>query len=525
MNKTYIIGITGTFGKTSCARMLTTYLRTLNYSVNLVSSNCVDLTDNTASFDHNALTQEQIEYIYRISNQVDFLIIEAHEDGILQDFYKNIPFDCRVLTSFKSDFNMHRTKELYLQLKTSFINSGDCLRVLNKEADHFTSFSQDNSYIFSTNPNDTDCSIFPVQYNNTVENSSVLVQLEQEQILISTQAQKTQYKNIITVMSVLQALDLLDIEYFVDNFLPLNLQVSGRNQRVNIGNRICIIDSGNGRAVEEFMTTNTDTDKYHVKAILNVIGGLNDTTYKQLTSNSNFITLNKFDVRPPALAFGGNLYLALNNLKEFPDFDPCFERIIQKTGGKQYFCDYTNIHIDFPEHLVDDIIAFTDLNHWEEPSDTLWWRSSLIIKAYFTIHFQDFLYLYDQLVLLNNSDLTQHLDQLKTILEYNIAAMSQLGTTMSQYNVDKYYLTFNTNNTANWSNIIELELHKAFFTKPVEIYLSRQDALKAIYKESSEKDVLIITGRGDSKSYYNGEKFINFTDLEYLQSLEVQENE
>ena len=111
------------------------------------------------------------------------------------------------------------------------------------------------------------------------------------------------------------------------------------------------------------------------------------------------------------------------------------------------------------------------------------------------------------------------------MLEYNIDSLSQLGITASQYNVDKYYLTFNTSNTDNWSNLIELELRKAFFTKPVEIYLSRQDALKAIYEESNENDVLIITGRGDQKHYYDGKKYLNFTDIEYLQNLGGQQNE
>ena len=373
MSNTYIIGITGTYGKSSCARMLTSYLQTLKYSVNLISSNCVELVNSDISFDHNSLTKDQIEYIYRTSSDVDFLIIEAHEEGLLQNIYSSIPFDCRVLTNFKADFNLHRTPERYLQLKTDFINEGDCLRILNKDSDNFDCFVKDNSFIFSTKTTDTDCTIYPIQYTNTVKNSSLKFQIDQESFVIPFTAQQTQYKNIITVISVLKALDLFDAEDFINDFLPLNMQVAGRNQRFEINNRLCIVDNGNCRAVEEFMTTNTDTDQYHVKALLNVIGGLNDTIYKELTSNPDFIKLNNFDeMRPFALAFGGNLYLALNNLKEFPDFDPCFERIIQKTGGKQYFCDYTNIHINFPEHFMDDIIAFTDLNHWEEPSDTIW---------------------------------------------------------------------------------------------------------------------------------------------------------
>jgi UDP-N-acetylmuramyl tripeptide synthase len=372
MNNTYVIGITGTYGKTSCARMLYSYLKTLKYSVNLVSSNLIEITNNTAAFNHNNLNQQEIEYIYRSSNNVDFLIIEAHEDGLLQNAYQNIPFDCRVLTNFQADFNLHRTPEHYLQLKTDFINEGDCLRILNKASDNFESFNQNNSFIFSTDINDTDCSIFPIKYTNTVKNSSLQIQIDQDNITIPFYAQKNQYKNIITVISILKALDLFDGEDFVDGFLSSNTQVAGRNQQFEINNRLCIIDSGNGRALDEFMTTNSDANQYHVKALLNVIGGLNDDSYKSLTANPNFVTLNKFEIRPFALAFGGNLYLALNNLKEFPDFDPCFERVIQKTGGKQYFADYTNINIKFPEHFVEDIIAFTDLNHWEEPSDTIW---------------------------------------------------------------------------------------------------------------------------------------------------------
>ena len=45
------------------------------------------------------------------------------------------------------------------------------------------------------------------------------------------------------------------------------------------------------------------------------------------------------------------------------------------------------------------------------------------------------------------------------------------------------------------------------------------------YEESNENDVLIITGRGDQKHYYDGKKYLNFTDIEYLQNLGGQQNE
>jgi len=49
MNSTYIIGITGSVGKTSCAQGLYDYLTSLGYQTGLISSNKILINDYSST--------------------------------------------------------------------------------------------------------------------------------------------------------------------------------------------------------------------------------------------------------------------------------------------------------------------------------------------------------------------------------------------------------------------------------------------------------------------------------------------
>jgi hypothetical protein len=66
--------------------------------------------------------------------------------------------------------------------------------------------------------------------------------------------------------------------------------------------------------------------------------------------------------------------------------------------------------------------------------------------------------------------------------------------------IDKFYLTVNTSNNEDDDQLL-LEGYKTFFTKDVEIFTSREEALSKMALESQENDILFIGGRGDSSMY------------------------
>ena len=159
-----IIGISGSYGKTSCALGLHQLLMELGYSSSLLcSTNFLKNDKPVLRWNNNIKNSKELEYYLFQLDDPDFLIIEIGEDNLLRGVYDNITFDYKVLTAFKDGYNPHRSKEQYLNIKTTFFNKPEGITIINKDIDNYNSFIIEDSIIFSYN--DDNCLIY---YNKKI---------------------------------------------------------------------------------------------------------------------------------------------------------------------------------------------------------------------------------------------------------------------------------------------------------------------------------------------------------------------
>ena len=525
MKKPFIIGITGSFGKTSCAYTLLQYFTQLGLSTSLLSSNKSVLKNQVNKlFVNNFDSEERLNYYINEAKNDDILIIEVNEASLAKNIYTNVHFDCKVLTSFVGDFSFHREKTDYQLLKQQFFNQGECLRVINKHIDNYQDFQSSDAVVFSTELNDI-CDIYPIAQSFKFKDSSCVLMIKDQQHVINTTLEKDGYKNLITVISVLCALEMFDEESFITNYVLTNHTIPGRHQQKEINQRHIIIDSGNGKSLRNFCKETEDIKNYKIKGLLSTATGLDDYTYDRLIQNG-FVSLNKYLVSDPIVrkhcfVFGGNLYKAYHKLQNFPTNDPTFDGAIDEIGYNPLL-DFSNIDTSkLPLSLVENMISITKEIGIKEGrtndsySKNMWWRSIPTIKGAFTIFYQEFMQVYDWFKTLNNDDLNASCDFVKQMIDYSCQQYRQLGDAFSDLNVDQLYLTTNNNSTI-WNDSLELRMYKAFFKQDIKIFTNRQEAIDCMVKESEENDILYIAGRGDEVMYRKEDSVDYITDEEYV---------
>ena len=526
MNNPYIIGITGSYGKTSCAYTLHEYFKYLGYSSCLMSSTKLEMPNITSNSWHNEVkTPEALNYYLYQAQGSDFLVVEVHEESLKNKIYSKLNFDCKVLVNFEKHFNKHRSSDQYLQLKTEFFNDGECIRVINKDIDNFNEFNSEEAIIFSTKEYDG-CDVYPVSKTLKFKHSNYQLRVGGERVEINSHLNGSGYKNLTTVIAVLYALDMFDNDSFVKDYFEQNPITKGRYELHEYGKKNVIIDSGNTRSLINFINETEDIANYNVKGLVSIAGGLSDDFYEEMVSQG-FVSLNKYLVSDPlvrkhCLTFGGNMYNAFHKLSELPD-KIAYQEVVDEVG-KDRFLDFSNITLDLPSELAKEMIDVTimigtdELTRNPKYCQNFWWRSIPVFKGYFTMNYNKFIQVYNALKTLNNENLTASCEYVKEMIDYTVSQYRQFGDAMANSDVKKVYLTMNNGN--DWGNELELKMYKTFFKQDVEIYSKRQDALEAMVRESRDNDILYVAGRGDQNLYKKDTvSFDKFTDSEYIEKL------
>jgi UDP-N-acetylmuramoyl-L-alanyl-D-glutamate--2,6-diaminopimelate ligase len=118
-----LIGVTGSFGKSSTCEFLYQILNSLGFSVFLSCSSGIKGKNNTK----NSLTTPGFATLRRLlheNHQCDFGIIECSSQAIEQERLFGLNFDSGIFTGFCEDhLDVHETLEEYFNIKKKFIES------------------------------------------------------------------------------------------------------------------------------------------------------------------------------------------------------------------------------------------------------------------------------------------------------------------------------------------------------------------------------------------------------------------
>ena len=503
-----IIGISGSYGKTSCALGLHQLLMELGYSSSLLCSTDFLKNDKPIlKWNNNIKNSKELEYYLFQLDDPDFLIIEIGEDNFLRGVYDNITFDYKVLTSFKDGYNQHRSKEQYLNIKTSFFNKPEGITIINKDIDNYDSFVVEDSIIFSYD--DDGCLIHYNKENNTIN-------IDGEILSLKNNLKESEIRNILTVISILYAMDMFDKDCWEDILSHSKIKRNGKEKIVK--NRTIITNSGNGKALQELC----DEDiKQPLRAVLSIVGGINDSTVEGLLEDKNFVFLNKYNsydniTMNHVINFGANLYLIFYQLDSLPDkfvFNEVSDIIV-----KNALIPHGDKEVVFDNQILENFIRLTSMTGTDELTRSygycknFWWRSLTALKGFGVIYNNDFNLLIEYLRSFKNEYLDNTLNYIEQMINYTVEQYRKIGDDVAYCNVEKIYLTMNNKNDNGAE--LELEMYKTFFKQEVETFVNRKDALIKIAQESKENDIILLAGRGNNTTYsgeYNSE---NFDDLD-----------
>lgn len=449
-NDSIIIGVTGSYGKTSCAYSIQNYIKLLGYECAVLSSHYLDTGVKINNRWNNHLREKgELEYYLYQSKNCDYIIIEVNENSLRDGVYDNLQFDYKVITNLNVNFNQHSENNEYYSLKYNFIKSQDCCKIIN--IDSFNNYDLQNilgtKIFYTTNIANSNCDIYPLEYKNGFYKSNYTFSIYDEVVSISGKLNNSMYNNLITVAATAYAMDMWDGDLFSNLYVEENV-VPGRYEVHNIKSRNVVIDSGNGKALEQFSYEMTDINVNKFKGLINVVGGLNDATYQVLTTGvakpKLFLDSDPI-LRKNCVVFGAHLYNAIFRLSQCPD-KFAFNEVIEEFGS-EVFGDVTPYNFVVPNRLVDQMIAITQQFGEDDSTKSIgfakafWWRSIPAIKTYFTSHYYELCQIYDQFIHYNIPSLKEATVYVKEMIDYLRLQEEKETTTTKFVSLNKYIVS------------------------------------------------------------------------------------
>lgn len=130
----FIIGITGTNGKTTSAACMYSILLDCGFSVALLGTRGFFI--NQKQLKPKGLTTPSVLELYEdfeLAKECNFFIMEVSSHAIVQKRIAGVPFALKVLTNITSDhLDFHKSLEEYIRVKNSFF-SDEGLKVINTD--------------------------------------------------------------------------------------------------------------------------------------------------------------------------------------------------------------------------------------------------------------------------------------------------------------------------------------------------------------------------------------------------------
>lgn len=246
--KLYLIGITGTNGKTTTSTLLYKYLRNLNIKACLIGTNGVYINDNY--FKENNTTPDILKlYKYfnlSYKNKVKYVIMEVSSHAISLKRVKGIKYKIKALTNITKDhLDFHKNFENYKKTKEKWMNSDNFTRFLIKNSSsekiNFFEWGIYKKKIFKKQFWDkisikiNDFSLFGTNFQIISNKLSSYGTYKTNMIC------DFNMENICLFVSVLKVINKLDI-YCLKKFFEKKIIIDGRLNYYNVCKRNVIID-------------------------------------------------------------------------------------------------------------------------------------------------------------------------------------------------------------------------------------------------------------------------------------------
>lgn len=144
--KLYIVGVTGTNGKTTTTNMIGSVLETAGHKVGILSSAVVQVGNNWED-SHLTLTTEDVsilqKYLKRMKNDgVTHVVLEVSSHAIAQSRIWGIPFQGAVFTNLTQDhLDYHHDMDEYASTKRKLIKRAKQFVILNGDDSWFDFFN------------------------------------------------------------------------------------------------------------------------------------------------------------------------------------------------------------------------------------------------------------------------------------------------------------------------------------------------------------------------------------------------
>lgn len=343
-----IIGITGSFGKSTTAFIVHEYLKSLGYKSVLYSSLGIDspasIVKSNEACEIPVSSEATLLSILEETEkyEADYLIMEINESSI--NLVKDVPFNVRVLTNFNSKHNEeHYCPEEYKKIKKSFfenIYNDECTCVLGVGStmtkDDYQEFMKANNCPKITFSSKYLCKVREVDYQNIdvllYELDDTLSGLQMD-VLVDGKSHHFQTRtilahnalNFICAMATIKALEVFNENKF--NECIKNLTIPGREEVIQVNGRTIVIGLGLQPSLSNFKTYKNSLAIQRIKVLTGSVGS-GFKSWKEKYKTIEFIN-GRHQVRKFAMEevnkYADDVYLTTNDNAKEKALDICME--------------------------------------------------------------------------------------------------------------------------------------------------------------------------------------------------------
>lgn len=329
LNNLKIIGITGSYGKSTTAVIVHEYLKLLGYKSVLYSSAKIDspasIMDDKESCEVAFNSEERLLGIIEEAEayEADYLVLEINESTIEKGLANDIPFDIRALTNLNPKHNLEQySEEEYVNLKKLFFKNinDDCKCVIglqnyDKELfDEILSLNSYPKYIFTSdyiatinNVNNYNFTCLLTDLDSSLDGLKIRVMVDGIKYNLETKILMSyNVLNIVCAMTIAKALNVLDMKKFQECIY--DLKIPGRAEVYNYNKRLIVVDTHLPKMLEGLYSFK---EKGLIKKIKVVVGaiGTGFKTWNEKFKSEHFLQQHKI-----------NKKFCMNLLKKYSDF-------------------------------------------------------------------------------------------------------------------------------------------------------------------------------------------------------------